>query len=688
MYSVQDLSGGYGLYIYRNLNEAGSSALAHFIDDHTAGTQTTVYIKHDGSSGYALECVGTSKFTGVLRVDTGINHNGTTILNSSRELINIAELAINAAAAGTYKLHCNGTANFAGALTGTTATFTGEVDLNFGLDWHDPTSSVYGRLGYGSGFVYVGALGATGILKLFAGGAAAVHILADGKVGIGTTAPDRLLHLYAGASGQATPTTSAMLVLEDDASGNYISFLNPNNATAGFFWGDPQDSARAQLIYSHADNKMTFNAGGAVHMTIQSDGNVGIATAAPAATLDVRRISAAASKWTAAFCSDNQTLATARAHDSVLIQASDVPCLKIYEAASTPQVVTLAVGDGNATLASSNTLRFYVNGSNTGDGYNGLGGTAALNIDTSGNVEITAGQLKPGTNNAQSLGNTARRWNFYANTGDFGGSIYARGGIKDDGGDFGTNGQVLTTNGVDQVNWIDSPGAGSVDGSGTANYVTKWTDGDTVGNSVVYETAAGTIGIHAGTNVEGMVDVQMKMNGVDWTYGNWGEVWDSAGAPGSKFNDCVFHLDTDRGGGVTGGIVGLAFSPGWQGHQNWGIYSTNESGGGYTQGDLRFVNQLNNATITERVTFKADGKVGIGTTSPDTNLHVYTGSSGGSPYNATGLTVENNGRANIHILHPNGSDGYLFFGDANAGNRAYVGHYGSATVTCEPNGIL
>ena len=72
------------------------------------------------------------------------------------------------------------------------------------------------------------------------------------------------------------------------------------------------------------------------------------------------------------------------------------------------------------------------------------------------------------------------------------------------------------------------------------------------------------------------------------------------------------------------------------------------------------------------------GSVGIGTASPDTNLHVYTGSSGGSPYNATGLTVENNGRANIHILHPNGSDGYLFFGDANAGNRAYVGHYGSA----------
>lgn len=169
-----------------------------------------------------------------------------------------------------------------------------------------------------------------------------------------------------------------------------------------------------------------------------------------------------------------------------------------------------------------------------------------------------------------------------------------------------------------------SIGSGAVDGAGTTNYIPKWTDGDTIGNSVVYETAAGTIGIHAGTNVEGMVDVQMKMNGVDWTYGDWDEVWCTGGAPGPKFNDCVFHLDTDRAGGVTGGIVGLAFSPGWQGHQNWGIYSTNESGGSYTQGDLRFVNQLNTpaGTFNERVTFKADGKVGIGITDPDQALEI------------------------------------------------------------------
>ena len=110
----------------------------------------------------------------------------------------------------------------------------------------------------------------------------------DGKVGIGTVTPNNLLHLYSGASGLATPVTSAQLVLEDDGSNNYISFVNPNTGSAGIMWGDPQDSARAQLIYDHSTGAMTFNAGGAEHMRIESDGKVGIGTTNPSYLLDVR----------------------------------------------------------------------------------------------------------------------------------------------------------------------------------------------------------------------------------------------------------------------------------------------------------------------------------------------------------------------------------------------------------------
>ncbi|MDP6586100.1 MAG: hypothetical protein QF535_15730, partial [Anaerolineales bacterium] len=193
-----------------------------------------------------------------------------------------------------------------------------------------------------------------------------MRIDSAGNVGIGTASPTARLHVY----GSVTDNQSVFKV-----SGTSGSLFEISDSREGILYG----------VSDRSGNPV---------FTATADGNVGIGTATPAAILDVRRISTAASEWTATFCSDNQTLATARAHDSVLIQASDVPCLKIYEAASTPQVATLAVGDGNATLASSNTLRFYVNGSNTGDGYNGLGGTLAMHIKTDGKVGI--GTAAPG----------------------------------------------------------------------------------------------------------------------------------------------------------------------------------------------------------------------------------------------------------------------------------------------------
>ena len=103
----------------------------------------------------------------------------------------------------------------------------------------------------------------------------------------------------------------------------------------------------------------------------------------------------------------------------------------------------------------------------------------------------------------------------------------------------------------------------------------------------------------------------------DGTSAKWGEVWDNAGAPGTYFDNVMLHVDTNRAGPATGGVVGIAFSPGWQGHQNWGIYSFNTSGSGYTSGDLAFTSQLNDGTIIERVRFNGiNGNVGIGTTSP------------------------------------------------------------------------
>ena len=61
-------------------------------------------------------------------------------------------------------------------------------------------------------------------------------------------------------------------------------------------------------------------------------------------------------------------------------------------------------------------------------------------------------------------------------------SIIAGDGISVDT----ATGNVTVTNTITNNNQLTN-GAGYVDGSGTANYVPKWTDGDTIGNSVIYD---------------------------------------------------------------------------------------------------------------------------------------------------------------------------------------------------------
>ena len=70
------------------------------------------------------------------------------------------------------------------------------------------------------------------------------------------------------------------------------------------------------------------------------------------------------------------------------------------------------------------------------------------------------------------------------------------------------------------------------------------------------------------------------------------------------------------------------------------------------------------------------GNIGIGTTSPSNKLHIYGGASGGTPYEAANgsLVLERNGRTSMQFLSPSTNDQYIFFGDPQSANRAWLGY--------------
>lgn len=84
---TQDISGGRGIYIYRNMNEGGNNPLLDICDDHTAVTQPSTRIVYDGDAGAT---------SGALYIATTNSNNDNAIYHSSGAKLTNAGVWTNA----------------------------------------------------------------------------------------------------------------------------------------------------------------------------------------------------------------------------------------------------------------------------------------------------------------------------------------------------------------------------------------------------------------------------------------------------------------------------------------------------------------------------------------------------------------------------------------------------------------
>ena len=427
-----------------------------------------------------------------------------------------------------------------------------------------------------------------------------MRIAYDGNVGIGTTSPAAKLHLSESASG-GNPS----FILQDNArSGaatlNYILLTdssNTNQAKIGYLSGLNTDLTLQNLVGNTSlisSNQIKITAGtntlfensGSEKMRITSTGNVGIGTTSPS--------------------------------DKLHIEGDSTPTIKIVDTTNTT-ITELYSNNFDTYLANESSGRVLIR----------TGGSNGFVVNSSGNVGI--GTTIP----SQKL--------------DVVGNARITGAIYDSNNEPGTSGQVLssTATGTD---WVSLSEIQGVDGTGTANYVTKWSDSDTVTDSVIFDN---------GTNV-----------GV------------GTATPGVK-------LDVDGPGRFSGFIRSNFLNN----------YANSKS---IIGAPSNYVSIYDGSGV-EAVRVDASGNVGIGTTSPTQKLHVdghalisaekyyyVAGGGAGVGSDASGNLILRQNSANL--MTTSGSNatfaGNLKLGDSNQlqlGNDADLVFYSDNTQTLMHN---
>ena len=165
----------------------------------------------------------------------------------------------------------------------------------------------------------------------------------------------------------------------------------------------------------------------------------------------------------------------------------------------------------------------------------------------------------------------------------------------------GTANYVLKTNGSGQLSWAPDANTGTVTGSGTANTMPVWTSASALGNSIITQPSSANVRVSGSSVYFSVTDTSAAARNID--IGHW--------VAGQTNIESV------------GGILSIG-----------------------TQSNHDIVFETNGST---KATILANGNVGIGTTSPDTLLHIYNPSTAWGAYSTItlGTDVEGTNQAQL-----------------------------------------
>ena len=467
-----------------------------------------------------------------------------------------------------------------------------------------------------------------------------VHITSGGDVGIGTTGPSVKLHIY-GADQRMQIQSST-----DSASLTLGQWDTVNNRI---------ESYTRKLFITSYTGGISLGASGSEHVHVSTQGRLGVGTTSPGSKLTVTGTEAnTLALDVVANATSNQSFG-GRIYAGTT--ANDY-ALNIRNVADSATYFYVR-GDGNVGVGTSSPgskLTVY-QGRIASSGY-----TTECYIDTQNGLSSITSFI-PGSSGyddflVRTTSALADSVTFKGTTGNVGigtqspsqklhvaGNARITGALYDSSNSAGTSGQVLTSTGSGTA-WSSS--GASITGSGTTNYVAKFTGSTALGSSVIYDD-----GTRVGIGTTGPVD-RVDITGTTSGYPAGRVLFGDGGgySPYMKFHKWTgtssnYYQTTIANSISVGGALEF-----WTG-----------TGGQNTIG--------NDAQSLRMVILANTGNVGIGTSSPSVKLHVVGDARIGT--NGQRISLYDDGNAHIEstsaVLWINSSDGSgVYINNQNNGN--------------------